>query len=71
MGPELLGKDVQDLLAHPAPLGEGGEGEVVGVDLPQTCPQSVAVIGSGLQALILQSSVKSTDYGSYINNPLS
>ena len=36
MGPELPGEHVQDLLADPATLGEGCEGEVVGVHLPQT-----------------------------------
>ena len=36
VSPELPGEHVKDLLPDPAPLGEGGEGEVVGVDLPQT-----------------------------------
>lgn len=37
MCPELPGEDVEDLLAHPATLGERREGEVVGVDLSETC----------------------------------
>ncbi len=36
MRPELPGEHVQDPLPHPSPLGEGGEGEVVGIDLAQT-----------------------------------
>jgi len=39
LGPELSGEDLQDGLAHPAPLGEGGEGEVVRLHLPQPCTQ--------------------------------
>ena len=35
--PKLPSKDIEDLLPYPAALGEGGKGEVVGVDLPQTC----------------------------------
>ena len=33
---EFSGKHIENLLANPAALCEGGEGEVVGVDLAQT-----------------------------------
>ena len=36
MGSELASKHIENLLPHPAALCEGGEGEVVGVDLAQT-----------------------------------
>jgi len=41
MSAEFPGEDVQDALSHPPALGEGGEGEVVGVDLAQTCGEKV------------------------------
>lgn len=37
VGPELPGEHLEDLLAHPAALREGREGEVVRVDLTETC----------------------------------
>ena len=36
VGSELASKHIQNLLSHPAALREGGEGEVVGVDLAKT-----------------------------------
>ena len=36
VGSELAGKHIQNLLSHPPALREGGEGEVVGVDLAET-----------------------------------
>lgn len=37
MSTKLAGKDVQDLLSHPAALGERREGKVIRINLPQTC----------------------------------
>ena len=36
MSPELAGKDVENLFSDPTALCERGEGEVVGVNFPQT-----------------------------------
>ena len=36
VGSEFSGKHIENLLTHPPALGEGGEGEVVGVDLAKT-----------------------------------
>ena len=37
MRPEFPSEDIENLLADPATFGEGGEREVVRVDLAQTC----------------------------------
>ena len=44
MGSELAGKHIENLLPDPAALCEGGEGEVVGVDLAQTWHSSVTKV---------------------------
>ena len=36
VGSEFSGKHIENLLTHPPALCEGGEGEVVGVDLAKT-----------------------------------
>jgi hypothetical protein len=45
MRPKLSCKNVQDLLSHPATLGEGGEGEIVRVDLAKAVLGLVVVGG--------------------------